>query len=153
MDTNALNNDDDGLPAEDALPQPTSSKVSAVLNGLGNGIMLGGAVFAVPRVIAALSGNKLPQSMNNLHGTVFATVVGSALGTWYGLHEAKQVEEYRDSIANALDSTRNRVHTLEAKVSRLQAENDNMHRKENERIGHVEKIAAARQSDETEVTR
>lgn len=119
------------------LPQPGQTKLSAVLNGMGNGTMLGAATYVTPKTIAILRGKPMPESNPRL--SMFATVIGTAVGTWYGLHEAKSIEEYRDSIGKEIIHLRDRVRTLEGKHPQGK---------------HADKITAARDTDaETALSR
>ncbi len=113
--------------AASRLPQPGQTKLSAVLNGMGNGTMVGAATYVTPKTIAILRGKPMPES--NPRISMFATVIGTAVGTWYGLHEAKSIEEYRDSIGKEIIDLRDRVKTLESK---------------NKGNGHADRITASR---------
>ncbi len=113
MDTNALDNAQIEAEAETRLPQPSTSKLSAVINGMGNGATVGVATYALPRAYAALRHKPLPAE--NFRGSIFATIVGTAIGTWYGLHEAKQIEAYRDKLGSEIVTLHERVHVLEGK--------------------------------------
>lgn len=99
--------------AANRLPQPGQTKLSAVLNGMGNGAMVGAATYVTPKTLAILRGKPVPDG--NPRMSMFATVVGTAIGTWYGLHEAKSIEEYRDSIGKEIIHLRDRVKALEGK--------------------------------------
>lgn len=97
--------------AASRLPQPGQTKISAVLNGMGNGATVGVATYALPKAYAILTHKPVPA--DNVRGTLFATVIGTAIGTWYGLQEAKSIEEYRDSIGKEIIHLRDRVKVLE----------------------------------------
>lgn len=119
---------------EARLPQPTSSKVSAILNGMGNGATAGVAVYALPRMIAGLRGKPMPEG--SYVGTAFATVIGTGLGMWYGLHEAKQLEIYRDKIGQEVIKLRERVRDLEGKPH-----------------NHAQQVTAGREAGDDELSR
>ncbi len=106
--------------AEARLPQPSASKFSAVINGVGNGATAGVAMFGIPKLWDALRGHA-PRP-DNYKMTAIATVVGTALGTVYGMHEAKQLGEYRDAIGEEIIKLRGRVQQLEGKHPRTHAE-------------------------------
>lgn len=108
--------------AERRLPQPSQTKFSAILNGMGNGAMVGAATYvALPWLYQKLTHHRLPEKALE-RGTTFATVTGAALGSWYGIYEAKHLEEYRDSIGKEIIHLRDRVRSLEGKHPETHAE-------------------------------
>lgn len=106
--------------AEARMPQPTSSRFSVILNGMGNGAMLGAAVYVAPKGIAFLRGKSIPEG--DPRYSMIATALGTIAGTWYGIHEGNQIESYRDRIALEIVKLRKRVHTLEGKPEQTHAE-------------------------------
>lgn len=99
--------------AQTRLPQPAQTKLSAILNGMGNGAMVGAATYVTPKTLAILRGKPVPEV--NPRISMYATAGGTLLGIWYGLHEAKSIEEYRDSIGKEIIHLRDRVKSLEGK--------------------------------------
>lgn len=102
------------------MPQPSASKASAVMNGIGNGVTVGMATFAIPHGWKTLRGKAAGQA--NPKSIAMATVVGTLLGSWYGLHEAKQLGDYRDAIGGEIIKLRERVRQLEGKPPLTHAE-------------------------------
>lgn len=123
--------------AEARLPQPGQTTFSAVLNGMGNGVMLGVGTHAMlPLLYKAVTKHELnPATVKQ--GTVFATVIGGGIGIWYGLHEARAIERYRDSIGKEIIHLRDRVRNVEGAPAKT----------------HAEKLAADREAGEAALER
>ena len=113
MENTTLNERELEAEVETRLPQPISSKVSAVINGTGNGATAAVAAFGLPKIWDWARGR--PIRDQNYTVTAIATVIGTGLGTWYGLHEARQLGDYRDRIGEEIITLRDRVRVLEGK--------------------------------------
>lgn len=84
---------------EDLLP-PSQSRLSIILNGAGNGMMMGAVPFFGLEMRERIGGPKVPKGYIIASG--FATVIGAAVGAIYGAHEAKIIDNYRTSSSNTL---------------------------------------------------
>ena len=102
-------------PDTTTLEPPSNSSTSIVLNGMGNGMMLGTLPFVAFELYSHLV-TKKPISTQAYKGMAFALVGGCALGTAYGFHEAKQVRQYREGISSEVDSLRNELNETKAKL-------------------------------------
>ena len=103
---------DSHIALDEDLAPPPQSKFSVVLNGIGNGMMLGAVPFVAMELYSQLSGKAL--SPNARKGSVFATIAGCALGAAYGIHEARSLEGYRQKLGQEITRLSNKVKKLEA---------------------------------------
>lgn len=84
--------------------KPPHSTVSTVLNGLGNGAMVGGGIWAVPEAVARFVNPKHAFPHNYFRATMISATVGAAIGTYFSLHEAKAVNEFQAALAQKVDA-------------------------------------------------
>lgn len=92
---------------------PKESTTSMVLNGIGNGMMVGFAPFMVMQMYADIVGNHtLPQRYAK--ASVAATLAGVVFGAWYGYKEASRLEEYRYTLRKEVVELNNRLADHEA---------------------------------------
>lgn len=104
-------------PSDERLLPPAQSHTSMVLNGMGNGMMLGAVPFVAMESWGAITGKQLTKGQRK--GSIFATVAGCALGMWYGTHEARNLERYRFTIGSELESLRDKSQQQEQKIVKL----------------------------------
>lgn len=78
-----------------------------VLNGIGNGMMIGTAPFLAMELYHQITGWEIPRRASM--GNAFALVAGSALGAWSGYQEAKQLHTYREAMTDALSKMQDQV--------------------------------------------
>lgn len=88
-----------------------------VLNGMGNGMMLGAVPFVAMESWGLFTDKQLTKGQRK--GSIFATVAGCVLGTWYGMHEAKNLERYRNTIGSELESLRSKGDKQDQKIMKL----------------------------------
>ena len=90
------------------LRPPEESTTSLVLNGIGNGMMVGFAPFMALEMYSNISGvRNLPRSFHI--ASAITTVAGVAFGAFYGLKEARRLQEYRITIGNEMATLSERV--------------------------------------------
>lgn len=106
--------------AEAHLPPPEQSSVSTILNGFGNGLMLGAVPFVLLKTGQQIFGKKLgiEEKVIERIGT-FGSVIGCGLGTVFGMSEARQVENYRISISKEINRLSTQLDTANSKISAL----------------------------------
>lgn len=107
-------------PSDKRLLPPSQSNTSMVLNGMGNGMMIGAIPFVAMESWGLFTGRQLTDAQRK--GSIFATVAGCALGMWYGMHEGRTLERYRHTIGNELESLREKSDRQEQKLVRLTRE-------------------------------
>ncbi|MFZ4540488.1 MAG: hypothetical protein ACOYNL_01600 [Rickettsiales bacterium] len=85
---------------KEKLSPPEHSTASIVLNGAGNGLMVG----ALPPLIYSLANQVTSEVAKKRQGNIalFSTVACTLVGAVYGLREAKHTEEYRHSVGQAV---------------------------------------------------
>lgn len=84
---------------------PPKARVSIVLNGFGNGLMLAGGPFVLARIASEFF-PKMPMHKHFNKLAIVASTIGGGIGVAYGLTEAKHLDDYRAALAqklNALD--------------------------------------------------
>lgn len=95
---------------------PPESNASIVMNGVGNGMLLGTGPFMAMELFSQIREKPLDKVFYK--GCAFATVVGCAVGAIYGIHEAKKLNKYRREIGEEINDLRARNQVLEAKAER-----------------------------------
>ena len=92
----------------DVLKTSPTSHTSFVLNGMGNGAMLAATPFAAVEVLAKITKKPLLASHQKqlMIGGVFASVVGAAVGAWYGNREAKSLTTYQAAVSEEIRKLR-----------------------------------------------
>lgn len=83
------------------------SNVSVVMNGIGNGMMVGTAPFVAMELYSHLADKKLSNRAYALNA--FALVAGSTLGGWFGLREAHRLHDYRQSLVDGIENVSKKV--------------------------------------------
>lgn len=106
---------------EDRLEIPTQSNVSTVLNGMGNGLMIGAVPFLLLKTGQQILGKRLPvsEALIDRFGT-FGSVGGCLLGAAFGAHEATSVHSYRLALKNEIQSLHDKASNSNAKIIELQ---------------------------------
>lgn len=88
---------------------PSRTYTSTVLNGIGNGMMLGTAPFLGIETYAGIMGKNLPHQKLLMTGSAVAMVAGAVIGGFYGSKEAKQIHDYRQALDDEITDLRQRV--------------------------------------------
>jgi hypothetical protein len=108
------------LTAEDmGINPPAEARATAVLNNIGNGMMIGGALpFA--RSLYDLVTNRTVshevQVSRGKWGLVFAGA-GALIGAVLGEVEGRRLQVYRHKVSNKMADQENRIAVLEARSS------------------------------------
>jgi hypothetical protein len=77
------------------------SNFSTMLNGVGSGVMVAGAIPYAYRFIRKSINPEF--SMKHFDGTLaFSTVLGAFVGAVYSFNEVKHLNAYREALANDL---------------------------------------------------
>ncbi|MBA4274620.1 MAG: hypothetical protein C0436_03090 [Alphaproteobacteria bacterium] len=95
------------------LDPPDEANVSMVLNGVGNGMMLGAAPFLALEMYSGITGKPVSAKAHKINA--FAVIAGCALGGWFGVKEASKIHNYRLAIGNEIAKLNDRIDTAEAK--------------------------------------
>jgi hypothetical protein len=100
---------------DDSLKPPTESKVSTIMNGMGNGMMLGLTPFALFELGYKLKGKNVPDP-----GLIFSGILligGMIGGGLFGLKEANAMEQYDNKVGDEIiklrAQTQEQAQTLE----------------------------------------
>lgn len=97
---------------------PEQSNASTILNGMGNGMMLGAAPFVLLKMASQLTGKPIPIA--DKIGT-FGTVIGCAIGAAYGGAEARHVEQYRQAVGERLQQLGQQAEQSNQRIAELTA--------------------------------
>lgn len=91
----------------DKIAPPVESHISTVLNGIGNGMMIG----AVPLVMLNLYDEVKKGTINSTRNKwgIGLTVVSCALGGWFGVREAESLKGYREEVSSEVLKLREQV--------------------------------------------
>lgn len=90
------------------LAPPAETSTSLVLNGIGNGMMVGIAPFMAMEMYANISGRR--DISRGFHvANAVATVAGVVFGGFFGLREARKLHEYRQTIGTEMANLSERV--------------------------------------------
>ncbi len=96
---------------------PPEAHVTAVLNNIGNGMMIGGAL-PLSRSLYDLITNKTVghevQVSRGKWGLVFAGA-GAVIGAVFGELEGRRLQAYRHKVSNKIADQDNRIAQLEAR--------------------------------------
>ncbi len=95
--------DSEQKPKHDLTP-PKSSNVSLVLNGAGNGMMLGALPFLGVELYGKITKKPVPEATEMV--TLFATVAGCVVGAVFGMKEAKALSKYREELRGEIADLR-----------------------------------------------
>lgn len=104
------------------LTPPDESNISMILNGAGNGMMLGAAPFLLAEMaegITKKSTNRFEMSPKMHMAGAIVTVVGAILGGIYGRYESKELNKYRLSIGKELSTLNAETKGLKDEIRKL----------------------------------
>ena len=87
---------------------PSQSLTSTVLNGMGNGMTVGGIPLIVAETSAFFTKRNLKPREMMIYSSLLAA--GAVIGAVFGVAEAKQITNYRNSLNDEI----NRLHDKEA---------------------------------------
>lgn len=92
-------------PIPEPLTPPEKANISMVLNGAGNGMMLGAAPFILAEMAEGITKNnatpfKIPSKMHMLGAAT--TVIGAIFGGVYGRFESNELNKYRLEIGKEI---------------------------------------------------
>lgn len=96
---------------------PEQSSISTLLNGIGNGWMIGTIPFITAEFYSNITGKKLPKKLHV--GSAVMTVASCAIGAYFGSREAKQLHNYRETLHGELSNLDQRLEASESKVDQL----------------------------------
>ena len=99
---------------DEQIKPPGESHLSTVLNGAGNGLTLGAIPLLVAEIYSRRSGKELSGIIRK-GGTLF-TGISCALGTMYGVREAKSMSDYRNSVTDQIKELRDKVEANEGRI-------------------------------------
>ncbi len=104
------------------LTPPSESSTSTVLNGIGNGMMVGTLPFVAMElyhnIVQHGTGKSLPKAA--YLGCAFALVGGSAVGAVMGNREAHRLEEYRTALGEEIIDLRMQAEDTNANLKKWQ---------------------------------
>jgi hypothetical protein len=99
------------------LPPRSHSHLTGMLNGAGNGAMVGFAVpYAVLKSYHFITKKPIPP-LETI--TTFSSVACAAIGALFGLEESKQIATYRQSLSNEVDRLHGRLNAANDKIAEL----------------------------------
>jgi hypothetical protein len=104
MDKKAADQRDERI---EKLMPPKTSDLSMVLNGAGNGAMLGGLPYIGAELYSKIKKTEMTPKAK-LVGE-FAVVLGAAIGAIYGTKEARDLKTYRNALRGEIEDLRARV--------------------------------------------
>jgi len=118
------------VPEASRLLPPSQSRISVLMNGVGNGMMLGAIPFLGLQLNAAL--HQRPLSYKQEIASIAVAGVGGIIGMIWGAREATHLDAYRDSIRAEIESLRSRLeqqekasHGWAQRIRHERADNDN----------------------------
>lgn len=101
---------------ESHLPPPHESRLTTILNGVGNWTMVCGALsYAGARIVAHVKSS----SPNLERATMFGSIAGCGIGAVLGMREAKHIENYRTAVSGEIDSLHRRLLASNDKIDAL----------------------------------
>lgn len=99
------------------LPSRRRSMVNSVLGGVGNWMMIGGIPYAAVSLAAEINDVKASKKLQAF--ALGGVVVGAVYGAFAGLHEAKELDEYRNSLNDHIDTLTQEVRGNRTKIDAL----------------------------------
>ena len=87
--------------------KPPRSKLSTIMNGLGNGAMIGGIPLLGYEISKQIKAGELKNPLFKTSLCILGA--GALLGAYFGMKEAQHLGEYRAALANDLRDLRNKV--------------------------------------------
>lgn len=103
------------------LAPPAASNISMVLNGAGNGLMLGTAPFLFMEMAEGITQNHVkPFKMTSKMrwGSAIGTVIGAIMGAAYGHYESNQINKYRHNLGAEIENLKHENAVLQEKGTR-----------------------------------
>ena len=94
------------------LQPPKESRTSTVLNGIGNGLMVGGIPLAAIETYKFLKANNKPLPALVRGAAVASAVLGGVAGLVLGQNETHLQEQYRQKITDEVNHLRHEVDEL-----------------------------------------
>lgn len=96
---------------------PPQNTTSYVLNGAGNGMTIGAIPFAALELYHNLVLKKEPPKAA-IVATIFTTVAGAAIGGYFGMTEARQINRYRKAVREEIIDLREQIDEKSAELDR-----------------------------------
>lgn len=93
---------------------PSESNTSTVLNGIGNGMMVGTAPFIAMGIHDQITKGNLSARFSVINA--IAVAVGSIVGGWLGLREAQRLSQYRNDLGEEIVSLRTQANDTDARL-------------------------------------
>lgn len=92
------------------LTPPSTGRASIIMNGAGNGMMLGGIPAITIEAYKKVTSNRLPKSLEFFEkNAMLGAIVGCVAGIGFGIKEARELKEYREALQNELRYLHGRV--------------------------------------------
>lgn len=82
------------------LKPPTEAKTSVILNGVGNGMMIGAAPFIAAETYSGITGWRIPKGLHWVNAAL--TIGGVAWGYFSGQKEFRRLQDYRQTVSNEI---------------------------------------------------
>ena len=98
------------------LVEKPQSAVSTVANGVFNGATIGGGIFILPQVAVKFFNPRAQFNHNYYRATVLSTVIGSAIGTYFSMKEAKQVNDYRAALVKDIETLHAQIDGIDPRL-------------------------------------
>lgn len=98
-------------------PRPPENSASTFLNAIGNGWMIGTVPFVAAEFYSNISGKKLSRKFHI--GSALVTVASCGIGAAFGMKEARQLDQYRDSVSNHIDRISDKLDVANEKIDQL----------------------------------
>ena len=89
-----------------AMPAKEAS-ASVIMNGIGNGMMIGTIPFVALELYSHIADKKIPKSA--YVANAFATVAGCTLGAYMGKKEADRLRNFRQSLVDEVAGLRSQL--------------------------------------------
>lgn len=102
---------------EKALTPPEESRASIIMNGVGNGMMIGVTPFVFVQSGFELANKNVPKAVTVFN--ILATLGGMVWGAQYGIREANRVGEYRKTVSDGVSQLREEMRKQSAEVATL----------------------------------
>lgn len=106
---------------------PSEAKLSTILNGMGNGAMLGGLPFLLlnlyESIVTKPKNAVVEHALRNKIG-LGLTVLGCTVGGYLGVKEAERLRGYRDAMSNEMADLRAEVNSIKQRPADWSAKED-----------------------------
>lgn len=113
-----MENSENKLPLYRRLDPPKETAATTVLNNIGNGMMLGALPFMAVEMYSHIAGKEFsPSTFRRLSiANAAMLVTGCGLGAWYGMNEAKRLQDYRTTVSDEIVRLSEELKTTNAKL-------------------------------------